>query len=130
LGLSIGKSKDENFKDEINSTYVYTEIGKASLKFSKENLELTSHFSNDVKNAIKSKEHNKFREIIDKYGQFVPTEVILGGRVYFKGVKTLSENSTNKTKESSVNMSFGPPIAKIGAHLLMKISMKKFGINL
>ncbi|PKK72000.1 hypothetical protein RhiirC2_865283, partial [Rhizophagus irregularis] len=116
LGLSIGKSKDENFKDEVNSTYVYTEIGKASLKFNKENLELTSDFSNDVKNAIKCKDHDKFREIIDKYGQFVPTEVILGGRVYFKGVKSLSENSTNKSKESSVNMNFEPPIAKIGSN--------------
>ncbi|CAB5369952.1 unnamed protein product [Rhizophagus irregularis] len=116
LGLSIGKSKGENFKDEINSTYVYTEIGKASLKFNKENLELTSDFSNDVKNAIKCKDHDKFREIIDKYGQFVPTEVILGGRVYFKGVKSLSENSTNKSKESSVNMNFEPPIAKIGSN--------------
>ncbi|CAB4378633.1 unnamed protein product [Rhizophagus irregularis] len=116
LGLSIGKSKDENFKDEVNSTYVYTEIGKASLKFNKENLELTSDFSNDVKNAIKCKDHNKFSEIINKYGQFVPTEVILGGRVYFKGVKSLSENSTNKTKESSVNMNFGPSIAKIGGN--------------
>ncbi|CAB4471193.1 hypothetical protein RhiirA5_483192 [Rhizophagus irregularis] len=116
LGLSIGKSKDENFKDEINSTYVYTEIGKASLKFNKENLDLTSDFINDVKNAIKSKDHNKFREIIDKYGQFVPTEVILGGRVYFKSVKSLSENSLNNSGEGSVNVNIGSSIAKLGGN--------------
>ncbi len=48
LGLLIGSSNDKNFKDEINSTYKYIEIGKASLKFSSENLKLTEEFKSDI----------------------------------------------------------------------------------
>jgi hypothetical protein len=114
FGLSIERSKNEDLKDEINSTYKYTEIGKAILKFSKENLELTDNFKNDVKHAIDSKEPKQFFEIIEKYGQFVPTEIILGGRVYFKGVKSSSERSTNKFKEGSMNVNIGSSNAKIG----------------
>ncbi|POG63185.1 hypothetical protein GLOIN_2v1689024, partial [Rhizophagus irregularis DAOM 181602=DAOM 197198] len=110
FGLSIGKSKSENLKDEINSTYKYTEIGKATLKFSKENL----NFKNDVKHAIESKEPRQFFEIIEKYGHFIPTEIILGGRVYFKGVRSSSKRSTNKSKEGSVNVNIVSSNAKIG----------------
>ncbi|GBC10194.1 hypothetical protein RclHR1_09420002 [Rhizophagus clarus] len=113
LGLSIGKSKNESSKDEINSTCTYTDIAKASLKFSKENLELTSDFKNDVKNAIKSKDQYEFCEIIEKYGQFIPTEVILGGKVYFRNVKSTTENSVNKSKNGSANLSIGPLNAKM-----------------
>ncbi|CAB4376445.1 unnamed protein product [Rhizophagus irregularis] len=113
FGLSIGKSKDENFKDEINSTYKYTEIGKATLKFSKKNLEPTDDFKNDVKGAIASKEPGRFFDIIEKYGQFIPTEVILGGRVYFRGVKTSSERSVSKTKEGSAKGNIESSNAKI-----------------
>ncbi|GBC10315.1 hypothetical protein RclHR1_09510006 [Rhizophagus clarus] len=116
FGLSIGKTKDENFKDEINSTYKYTEIGKATLKLSKENLELTDNFKNDVKHAIDSKEPRQFFEIIEKYGQFLPTEIVLGGRVYFKGVTSSHERSINKSKEGSANMSIGASNAKIGGN--------------
>ncbi|RGB33723.1 hypothetical protein C1646_743182 [Rhizophagus diaphanus] len=116
FGLSIGKSKNENFKDEINSTYKYTEIGKATLKFSKENLELTDNFKNDVKHAIESKEPRQFSEIIEKYGHFIPTEIILGGRVYFKCVKSSSERSTSESKEGSVNVNIGSSNAKMGGN--------------
>ncbi|GBC10196.1 hypothetical protein RclHR1_09420004 [Rhizophagus clarus] len=116
FGLSIGKSKNENLKDEINSTYKYTEIGKATLKFSKVNLGLTNDFENDIKDAIASKESRQFFEIIEKYGQFIPTEVILGGRVYFKGVKSSSVKSESKSKEVSLNASIKSSNIKIGGN--------------
>jgi hypothetical protein len=113
FGFSIGKSKNESFKDEVNSIYTYTEIAKASLKFSKKDLDLTPDFKSDVENAIKSKDQYKFCEIIEKYGQFVPTEVILGGRVYFRNFKSSTENSANKSSDGSANLNVGPLNTKI-----------------
>ncbi|RIA95377.1 hypothetical protein C1645_488884 [Glomus cerebriforme] len=113
FGLSIGISQNENFKEEINKTYQYTEIGKVSLKFSKENLKPTTGFINAVNNAIQSENPSEFREITEKYGQFIPTEIILGGRVYFKDTQVLSENSTNKTKEGTMKINIGPSNAII-----------------
>ncbi|GBC10197.1 hypothetical protein RclHR1_09420005 [Rhizophagus clarus] len=108
FGLPIVKTK-EKFKDEINSTYNYTEIGKATLKLSKENLELTDEFKNDVEHAIVSKKPRQFFEIIEKYGQFLPTEIILGGRIYS------FEKPTNKS-EGSVGVSIGTSNVKIGGN--------------
>ncbi|GES72832.1 hypothetical protein GLOIN_2v1778161 [Rhizophagus clarus] len=112
FGLLIGSSHTIN--EEINSTYQYTEIGKAILKFNKENLELTDNFKNDVISAIQSNDHEKIKEIIKEYGQFIPTEVILGGRVYFKDIKVLSEKSADKTTEGSLKMNVCSTNAKIG----------------
>ncbi|CAB5369912.1 unnamed protein product [Rhizophagus irregularis] len=95
-GISL---EDKNFEDEKfdYSTYQYAELAKASLKFRKENLRLTKDFKSDVNNAVKSSDPKEFRKIIEKYGRFVPTEVILGGRDYYKNVtispKILVENS-------------------------------------
>ncbi|RIA99778.1 hypothetical protein C1645_811144 [Glomus cerebriforme] len=93
FGLSVGISKNETFNEEINSMYSYTEVSKVSLKFSEENLELTSEFINEVNDAIKAKNREKFREIIEKYA---------------------SENSVEKSKEGSVNTNIGPSTIKIG----------------
>ncbi|RIA88004.1 hypothetical protein C1645_776023 [Glomus cerebriforme] len=114
LGISIKGLKDENFNNEIKSTYRYTELGKVIVKFNRENLELTDDFKDDIRDAIGSKDPRKFREIIKEYGQFIPTEIILGGRVYFKDVKISLENSADNSVESSVNASFGPFNFKIG----------------
>ena len=95
---------NENFKDKIDSTYTYIEIDKALLKFSKEDLELTDNFKNDVNDAIDSNEPRNFSKIVEEYGQFIPTEVILGGRVYFKGVKSSSESSGGISNEGSANV--------------------------
>ncbi|RIA91152.1 hypothetical protein C1645_822458 [Glomus cerebriforme] len=107
LGLLIESSQNENIKNEINSIYEYTEIGKASLKFNQRNLELTDEFKNDVINAINSKDPKKFIKITEEYGQFISTEVILGGRVYFKDRKISSINCVDHTKENSVSTNIG-----------------------
>ncbi|PKY38016.1 hypothetical protein RhiirA4_439082 [Rhizophagus irregularis] len=112
FGLSIGSSQINNYNEEINSTYRYTEIGKVSLKFNKENLELTKDFKNDVINAIQSKDHEKFKKITEEYGQFIPTEVVLGGRVYFKDIGM----SSDKDKIIEGSVSIGSSNAKIGSN--------------
>ncbi|RIA88015.1 hypothetical protein C1645_827018 [Glomus cerebriforme] len=113
LGSSIGRSKDRNFKDEINSTY--KEVGKASLKFNKENLVLTDDFKNDVINAIQSGDNRKFREITEEYGQFISTEVILGGRIYFRDDTISLANKVDESKEGSVNINVGSHV-KLGSN--------------
>ncbi|CAB5376202.1 unnamed protein product [Rhizophagus irregularis] len=97
LGLSSGNLQNKNFNDEIKSTYKYTELRKVLLKLNTGNLQLTEKFKNDIENAIKSKDPEEFRKISEKYGQFIATKIILGGRVYFKDVL---ENSTSKGSDS------------------------------
>ncbi|GES72682.1 hypothetical protein GLOIN_2v1882323 [Rhizophagus clarus] len=104
LGLSVASLRDKSFNNEIMSAYQYTEIGKVSLKFNRKhlkNLKLTDEFKNDVIDAIKSENPGeKFKKITKEYGQFIPTEIILGGRVYFNDIK---ESITNPANDDSKN---------------------------
>ncbi|GBC04059.1 hypothetical protein RclHR1_00550004 [Rhizophagus clarus] len=78
----------KNLDYEIMSVYKYTEIGKVLIKIRK-NLEPTEEFIKEINEAINSDNSEKvFRRIMEEYGQFIPTEIILGGRVYFKDVVT------------------------------------------
>jgi hypothetical protein len=104
LGLSAESLRKKSFNKEIMSAYQYTEIGKVSLKFTKSNLsnlELTEEFKNDLIDAIQSNDPKKFEKITKDYGQFIPTEVILGGRVYFNDVRQSFKNN----EETLINAS-------------------------
>ncbi|CAB5369750.1 unnamed protein product [Rhizophagus irregularis] len=105
LGISVKGLKDENFNNEIKLKYQYTELGKLLLKFNKDNLELTDNFKDDLKGAIESKDPRRFKEITKEYGQFIPTEIILGVRVYFKDFEIILESSTDYAGEGSINAS-------------------------
>ncbi|CAB4426573.1 unnamed protein product [Rhizophagus irregularis] len=98
FGLSVVNLQDKSFINEIQSAYQYTEIGKVSLKFSKQNLEnlkLTDEFKNDVIDAINSENpRERFKKITKEYGQFIPTEIILGGKVYFNDTDIIGEKSS------------------------------------
>ena len=48
-------------------------------------------FIEAVKDAIESGNPRNFNKITEEFGQLIPTEVILGGRVYFKGSNVLRE---------------------------------------
>jgi hypothetical protein len=111
LGLSVASLRDKNFINEVMSAYQYTEIGKVSLKFSKQNLtnlQLTDEFKKDVIDAIRSKNPGeRFKKITKEYGQFIPTEIILGGRVYFNDVKrSLRNPSDNASENVNIESSF------------------------
>ncbi|GBC01723.1 hypothetical protein RclHR1_04300005 [Rhizophagus clarus] len=105
LGLSIGNSQDEKFNDEIKSVYEYIELGKMKLKF---HLEPSEEFIKEINSAIECDDLEEYRKITEEYGQFIPTEVILGGRVYFNNIKMSSKNSVDKSNESSTSMKIGP----------------------
>ncbi|GET62543.1 uncharacterized protein OCT59_019036 [Rhizophagus irregularis] len=106
-GLSVGISyfQNETFNEVVKSVYEYTEFEKASLNF---NLKPTEEFIKAVNDAIKSENSSEeFKEIIKEYGQFIPTKVILGGRVYFENVRKVSGNSKSKTATANIKIADG-----------------------
>ncbi|RIA96136.1 hypothetical protein C1645_755811 [Glomus cerebriforme] len=97
LGMSIESSKSENVNIETNLSYQYIEYGKASLKFN-EYLKPTSEFIKAVEDAIRSNDPREFRKITEEFGQFIPTEVIMGGRMYYTNMDLFAEHiATNST---------------------------------
>ncbi|CAI2167333.1 5856_t:CDS:1 [Funneliformis geosporum] len=82
LGISDENSRNNN-NIEPEISHLYAEYGKVSLKFG-DYLEPTTEFINAVEDASKSGDPAKFKKITEEFGQFIPTEVTLGGRAYFK----------------------------------------------
>ncbi|CAI2173229.1 14957_t:CDS:2 [Funneliformis geosporum] len=117
LGISCEQSQNINSKFETNVSYRYTEYRKVSLKFDKGSLKPTEEFEKRVVDAINSEDSRiQFKTIIEDYGQFIPTEVILGGRVYYEGKQIAREDSEENDKEgvfasaikaSNVNVGIG-----------------------
>ncbi|RIA80284.1 hypothetical protein C1645_838969 [Glomus cerebriforme] len=103
LGLSVGTLRNENFRSETNLSYHYTNYGKLVLKFNK-CLKPTTEFINEVNDVIKSKNPRNFKRIIEKFGQFIPTEVILGGRVCSKDCGNITEYSTENVTEVAMGL--------------------------
>ncbi|PKY14694.1 hypothetical protein RhiirB3_519824 [Rhizophagus irregularis] len=117
LGLSVENLRNKSFNKEVMSAYQYIEISKASLKFSKENLKLTDEFEKDVNEAIKSENpRERFKKITKEYGQFISTEIILGGRVYFNDVKKSLKSSADSFNDNSENMSIESTSNSIGGY--------------
>ncbi|PKC71300.1 hypothetical protein RhiirA1_453699 [Rhizophagus irregularis] len=89
FGVSVGNSNIKNSNVVTNLTYSVIEYNKMSLKFK---LEPTIEFIEAVKDVIDSKDPRMFKNIIKYFGQFIPKEVILGGRVYFIARENSEEN--------------------------------------
>ncbi|CAG8538221.1 9905_t:CDS:2 [Funneliformis mosseae] len=113
LRITVEKSRNKTFKLETNSSYRYKEFGKASLEFS-ECLEPTKEFIDAVNNAIQTGDAEDFKQIIEEYGQFIPIEVILGGRAYYEGQNIRKEYSEENSRKDSVNTGAGPLGIKLG----------------
>ncbi|PKY53317.1 hypothetical protein RhiirA4_547598 [Rhizophagus irregularis] len=106
LGISIEKLKNEKFNIETDSSYCFTEYGKISLEFSNY-LDPTPEFIKVVKEAIKSKNIEDFKQITEEFGQFIPTEVILGGRAYFDDFGISTGYFTENSNEDAMNANTG-----------------------
>ncbi|CAB5199811.1 unnamed protein product [Rhizophagus irregularis] len=127
LGLSIESLRDKSYNKEVTSTYKYTEIGKVSLKFNRADLKLTEEFENDVIDAIKSKNPGeRFKKITEDYGQLIPTEVILGGRVYINDVIKSTISSTDISNNATGNIDFGFSNANVGFNFNNSETTSKF----
>ncbi|CAI2188932.1 180_t:CDS:2, partial [Funneliformis geosporum] len=106
LGFSAGIVNRSKSKLETNSTYYYRNYGKFSMNINiTEHLILTEEFLQRVNDAIKSKKPKNFIQIIEDYGHFIPTEVIFGGRIYFKDSSRSTEYSTGKENDVAINLS-------------------------
>jgi hypothetical protein len=95
LGVSIGNSNIKNSNIVTNITYNVIEYNKVSLNFK---LEPTTEFIEAVKEVLDSKNPRKFKDIIDGFGQFIPKEVILGGRTYFIARDNFEDDADEYTK--------------------------------
>ncbi|CAB4430327.1 unnamed protein product [Rhizophagus irregularis] len=114
LGISVDKLKNEKFNIETDSSYHFTEYGKISLKFSNY-LEPTPEFVEAVKEAIKSKNIGDFKQIIEEFGQFIPTEVILGGRAYFNDFEISTGYFAEDSNENATNANIGGVEVKLAS---------------
>jgi hypothetical protein len=95
LGISIENSKTKTSNVANNSNCNFIEYKKAILKL--DTLKPTKEFEKAVKEAIKSKDPRKLKEVTNEFGQFIPKEVILGGKVCFKESYTSRESSRENT---------------------------------
>ncbi|GES99751.1 hypothetical protein GLOIN_2v1471308 [Rhizophagus clarus] len=101
IGMSIGTSENMESCVETNYSYRFIKYGKASLKLKCEHLQATSEFIKVVENAICSEDPAEhFKQIIKDFGQFIPTEIILGGRVHYDDFMKSVKLSTVKTIEN------------------------------
>ncbi|EXX71491.1 hypothetical protein RirG_078110 [Rhizophagus irregularis DAOM 197198w] len=112
IGMSIGASKNKESHVETNYSYRFTKYGKASLKL--EHLEATPEFIKVVENAIESEDPEEFKQIIEDYGQFIPTEVILGGRVHYDDFAESVKHSAGNSNKIIGKMNIQILKAKIG----------------
>ncbi|PKC13542.1 hypothetical protein RhiirA5_496063 [Rhizophagus irregularis] len=107
LGMSIGNMKNEKFYSETSGSFHFIKHAKASLEFSKY-IEPTPDFIKEVENAIISQDPTeRFRQITEEYGQFIPMKVILGGRVHFNEYVTSTGGIAENSKEITVNANAG-----------------------
>ncbi|CAB5388604.1 unnamed protein product [Rhizophagus irregularis] len=107
LGISIGNMENKEVNSENIYSYHFTEYGKVSLKFG-DHLKPTQEFIKEVKKAINSVDPaKKFKQITEQYGQFIPTTVILGGRVHYDERVTSTGCSTENSKEASIKANAG-----------------------
>ncbi|PKK63268.1 hypothetical protein RhiirC2_855120 [Rhizophagus irregularis] len=107
LGMSIGNMKNKKSYSETSGSYHFIKHAKASLEFTKY-LEPTPDFIKEVENAIISKDPaERFRQMTEEYGQFIPMKVIFGGRVHFNEHITSTGGIAENTKESTVNANAG-----------------------
>ncbi|GBB98065.1 hypothetical protein RclHR1_03130006 [Rhizophagus clarus] len=100
LRTTYGSSKIEKSNCKTNLTCAISEYSKASLEF---RLQPDSEFIKEVKDAIESKDPRNFKKITEKFGQFIPTEIILGGRAYFKSSNISRDRSEENSNKFEVN---------------------------
>ncbi|GBB83351.1 hypothetical protein RclHR1_10080004 [Rhizophagus clarus] len=98
LGIEMSNGTSNNCPGQSvghysNYSYNFMKYGKASLELNFENLKANPEFIKVVENAISSKKPGEqFKQIIKDFGQFIPTEIILGGRFHH-------DESTNRYTE-------------------------------
>ncbi|CAB4422433.1 unnamed protein product [Rhizophagus irregularis] len=111
LGLRF--SSEQNTNNQTENKILFTKVSKLSLRINK--LRPTQEFIEEVKHALNSNDRGRFDKIYKYFGQFIPTEVTLGGILYYYRIektRTLGEKSQNKsihTERSAMYLIGGKP---------------------
>ncbi|CAB4488079.1 unnamed protein product [Rhizophagus irregularis] len=115
IGVSIGTSKSKESCVETNYSYRFIKYGKASLKLKYEHLEPTPEFIKVIENAISSEDPaEQFKQILKDFGQFIPTDVILGGRVHYDDFTKSVKHTVGKSNKFSRNINIGDLKGELG----------------
>ncbi|RGB44061.1 hypothetical protein C1646_749037 [Rhizophagus diaphanus] len=125
LSTSFERSKITKSNCNTNLACTISEYGKASLKF---RLQPDVEFIKEVKDAIESKDPRNFKKIIEEYGQFIPTEITLGGRAYFKRSnisRYFSEENPKKLNISTGSQASNIKIESNNENLINNINNSK-----
>uniref|UniRef100_U9STW6 DUF7431 domain-containing protein n=1 Tax=Rhizophagus irregularis (strain DAOM 181602 / DAOM 197198 / MUCL 43194) TaxID=747089 RepID=U9STW6_RHIID len=107
-GYKKGELKFKSKEDWMRKTNLFTEGDDANI-MSFVNLGISikglrdENFNNEIKLKYQYTELGK--KITKEYGQFIPTEIILGGRVYYKDFEISLESSAGYSGEGSINAS-------------------------
>lgn len=101
FGISNENSKINKCNYETNSTCTIGEYSKVSLKLNK--LKPTEKFIEAIKDVIKSDDPRNLKGITEKFGQFIPTEIILGGKFSIKKSDTSREYMEEKSNERAAS---------------------------
>ncbi|CAG8454860.1 3027_t:CDS:2 [Gigaspora rosea] len=107
LGLSIDSAKNSQENSETALKFYVRNFDKAKISFQKQNVELTQDFQNEVQKAIDSRDTKKIYKIIAEFGQFIPTTIKFGGRLYYEDTTNTTKNSANNNIEGSANLGQG-----------------------
>ncbi|CAB4414885.1 unnamed protein product [Rhizophagus irregularis] len=115
IGQSFKTSDNKSSQVKTDYSYNFIKYGKALLKLNFEHLEPTQEFIEVVEKALSSKDPaEQFKQIVKDFGQFIPTEVILGGRVHFDDFAKSVQLSTEKSGEISGKLSIDDLKIKMG----------------
>ncbi|CAB4415373.1 unnamed protein product [Rhizophagus irregularis] len=122
IGKLFGTSNNKTSHVKTDYSYSFIMYGKALLKLNFEHLEPTQEFIKVVEKALSSKDPaEQFKQIVKDFGQFIPTEVILGGRVHFDDFAKSVKLSTEKSGEMSGKLSIEDLKIKMGSYKYTKI---------
>ncbi len=111
FGLSVGYKKERGTtnRSESEKLYLYSECvaAKVKLKLKPDDLEGTPEFLKAIEEFAHCSQRPKLRdwdalkEFLNDWGAHLPTEVVLGGKLYYQEDSTIDAKSTAEMVESS-----------------------------
>lgn len=107
------KSQHSNTSTDKEYSFFVTalrHVPKVRIVLKEDNIKLSDNFVNAVKQAVSnnsnSDNYNALSTVLNEYGQYIITDVILGGALYTTASKEISEKSQEEEFENSVKVGF------------------------
>ncbi|GBB88810.1 hypothetical protein RclHR1_15400003 [Rhizophagus clarus] len=83
-------------------------------------------FNKEITSSYQITEIKRIKKITEDYGQIIPTEIILGGRVYFDDAKESVTSSIDTSNNASANISVGLSNVNVGIDFNNSERISKF----